>query len=66
MVEKWVSNAREEVNAKVQSRLETEKVVRVLRQEKESLFEKVKEAIQARDNVEVGLKTTERQVKDMR
>ena len=42
-----------------------EKVVGVLRQEKESLSEKVKEAIQTRDSVEAGLKTTERQAKDM-
>ena len=53
------------MSAEVQSRLNAEKAVEVLRHEKESLFEKVKEAIQARDSAEVGLKTTERQVEDM-
>ena len=66
MAEEWVKNSREEVNAEVQSCLVVEKATRALRLEKESLAEKVKEAIQARDNVEAGLKTTERQVEDMR
>ena len=59
-----MKNFREEVNAEVQSRLATEKVVGVLRLEKESLSEKVKEAIKAWDSVEASLKTT-RQAKDM-
>ena len=66
MAEEWVRNARKEVNVEVQSRLVAEKVVGALRQEKEGLFEKVKEAIQARDNVMADLKTTKRQVEDMR
>ena len=66
MAEEWVRNARKEVNVEVQSRLVAEKVVGALRQEKKGFFEKVKEAIQARDNVMAGLKTTKRQVEDMR
>ena len=65
VAEEWVRNAREEVNAEVQSRLESEKVVGVFRQENESLSEKVKETIQTRDNAEAGLKTTERQAEDI-
>ena len=65
VVEEWVKNTREEVNVEVQSRPVVEKVVGALRQEKEGLSEKVKEAIQARDSAVVGLKTTERQVEDM-
>ena len=53
------------MNAEVQSCLTVEKVVRALRQEKEGLSEKVKEAIQARDSAMAGLKTLERQAKDM-
>ena len=66
MAKEWVRNAREKVNAEVQSRLATEKVVGALKQEKEGLSEKVKKAIQARDSAVVGLKTTERQAEDMR
>ena len=66
MVEEWVKNSREEVNAEVQSHLVAEKAIGALRLEKESLNEKVKEAIKAWDNDEVGLKTTTRQVEDMR
>ena len=50
----------------VQSRLIAEKTVRALKLEKESLNEKVKKAIQARDSTEAGLKTTTRQAKDKR
>ena len=66
VAEEWVKNSLEEVNAKVQSRLTAEKAVGVLRLEKESLSEKVKEAIKARANAEAGLKTTTRQAEDMR
>ena len=52
MAEEWVKNSREEVNVEVQSHLTIEKAVGVLRLEKESLSEKVKEAIKARDSVE--------------
>jgi len=65
VAEEWVKNSREEVNAKVQSWLAVEKAIGVLRLEKESLSEKVKEAIKARDSTEAGLKTTTRQAKDM-
>ena len=42
VAEEWVRNAREEVNAEVQSRPVVEKVVGALRQEKEGLSEKVR------------------------
>ena len=64
VAEEWVKNSWEEVNTEVQSRLVAEKAVGVLRLEKESLSEKVKEAIKARDSA--GLKTTTRQAEDMR
>ena len=60
MAEEWVRNTRDEVKVEVQSHLKAEKAVRVLRQEKESLSEKVKKAIQARDSAKAGLKTTKR------
>ena len=60
-----MKNSREEVNTEVQSRLAAKKAVGVLRLEKESLSEKVKEAIKAWDSDEAGLKTTTRQAEDM-
>lgn len=60
MAEERVRNARDDVNAEVQSRLEAEKAIGAFKQEKVGLSEKLKEAIQARDSAEVGLKTTER------
>ena len=59
VAEEWFKNSSEEVNAEVQSRLVAEKVARALRQEKESLANRVKEAIQAQDSAVAGLKTTE-------
>ena len=66
VAEEWVKNSREEINAEVQSRLTVEKAARVLKQEKDSLADKVKETIQARDSAMAGLKTTEKQAMDMR
>ena len=61
-----MKNFREEVNAEVQSRLAVEKAVGALRLEKESLNEKIKEAIKARDSAEAGFKNTKMQAEDMR
>jgi len=45
VAEEWVKNSREEINVKVQSRLAAEKAAGVLTQEKDSLVDKVREAI---------------------
>ena len=66
VAEEWAKNSREEVNAKVQSRLAMEKAASALKLEKKRLSEKIKEVIKARDNVKAGLKTTTRQAEDMR
>ena len=60
VAEEWVKNTRDKVTVEVQSRLEVEKAVGSLKQEKAGLFEKLKEAIQARNSAEAGLKTTKR------
>ena len=65
VVEEWVRNAREEVKAKANSRLEIEKAYGALKQEQVGLSEKLQEAIQARQSAKAGLKTTERQAVDM-
>ena len=66
VAEEWVKNSWEEVNAEVQSHLVAKKAVGVLKLEKESLSEKVKEAIKAWDSAEAGLKITTRQAEDIR
>ena len=66
VAEECVKNSREEINVKVQSQLAAEKAAGVLKQEKDSLADKVKETIQARDSTMAGLKTTEKQAVDMR
>ena len=47
VAEEWAKNSREEVNAKVQSRLAVEKAASALKLEKERLSEKIKEAFKA-------------------
>ena len=66
VAEEWVKNSCEEINAKFQSRLAAEKATGVFKQEKDSLVDKVKKAIQARDSAVAVLKTTEKQAEDMR
>ena len=65
MVEEWVRNARDKVKNEAHSRLEAEKALGAVKQERAKLFERLKEAIQAHQSAEAGLKTTERQAKDM-
>ena len=47
MAKEWFKNSSKKVNAEVQSRLAAEKVAGALKQEKKSLDDTVKEAIQA-------------------
>ena len=60
VAEEWVKNARDEVNAEAHSRANAEKALRALKQEKEELSEKLKEANQARLSPKAGLKTMEK------
>ena len=66
VAEEWVKNVCDEVRAEANSCLETEKAFGALKQKQAGLSEKLKEAIQACQSAEAGLKTTERQVEDMR
>ena len=66
VAEEWVRNARDEVRAETNSRLEVEKTLGALKEEHAQLVEKLKEADKARQSAEVGLKTTERQTEDQR
>ena len=66
VAEEWVRNARDEVKAEANSCLEVEKALGAFKEEHAQLAEKLKEADKAYQSAEVGLKTTERQIKDQR
>ena len=65
VAEEWVKNAHNEVKAEAHSRLKVEKALGAVKQEQAEFSERLKEAIQARQSAEVGLKTTERQAEDI-
>ena len=66
MVENWVNDARNEARAAFDARSEVEVELGALKEKQSKLAEQLKEAVRARDNAEVGLKTTEKQVEDLR
>ena len=66
MIENWVNNAHNEARATFDARFEVEVELGTLKEKQSKLAEKMKEAVRARDSVEVGLKTTEKQVEDLR
>ena len=64
VAEEWVRNARDEVRAETDSRLEVEKTLGALKEEHAQLAKKSMEADKVRQSAEAGLKTTKRQIKD--
>ena len=66
MAEEWVKNARNESRAAFNARSEVEVEIGALKENHSKMAEKLKEAIRARDSVEAGLKTTEKQFEDIR
>ena len=66
MAENWVNDARSEARAAFDARSEVEVELGTLKEKQSKLAERMKEAVRARDSVEVGLKTTEKQVEDLR
>ena len=66
VAEEWAKKSREDLNTEVQSRLAAEKATGVLRLEKDHLNKEIKEALKDSDSAEARLKTTTKQVKDMR
>ena len=65
MVEEWVKNARGEVRAALDAQSEVEVELGNLKENHAKMAEQLKEAVKARDNVEAGLKTMEKQFEDM-
>ena len=65
MAEEWVKNARGETRVALDARVEVEVELGTLKENHAKMVEQLKEAVRARDSVEVGLKTTERQFEEV-
>ena len=65
MAKEWVKNARGEARAALDTQSEVEVELGALKENHAMMAEQLKEAVRARDSVEAGLKTTERQFEEM-
>ena len=61
-----VKNSRSETRLALDARGETEAQLGVLKEKQAKMAEQVKDALRQRDSAETGLKTTEKQVGDIR
>ena len=66
MVEEWVKNSRSETRVALDARDAAETQLGALKDKQAKMAEQVKDALKQKDSAEAGLKTTERQVKDIR
>ena len=66
MAEEWVKNSRGETRMALDARAEAEAQLGALKEKQAKMAEQMKEALRARDSAEAGLKTTEKQVEDIR
>ena len=66
MTKEWVKNARSEARAAMDAQSETEVELGALKENHYKMAEQLKEVVRARDSVEAGLKTTERQFEEVR
>ena len=66
MAENWVNDVRNEARAAFDSRSKVEVELGALKEKQSKLAEQMKEAVRVRDSAEAGLKTTEKQVDDLR
>ena len=61
MAEEWVKNSCGETRMALDARAEAEVQLGVLKEKQAKMAEQLKEAVRARDSVDAGLKTIERQ-----
>ena len=61
-----MKNSRNETKAALDARGETEVQLGALKEKQARMVEQVKDALRQRDSAEAGLKTTEKQVEDIR
>ena len=66
VAEEWAKNSRNETRAALDARDTAEAQLGALKDKQAQLAEQVKQALRDKDNAEAGLKTTERQVEDLR
>ena len=66
MVEEWVKNSRNETRSALDARDTAEAQLGALKDKQAQLAEQVKQALRDKDSAEASLKTTERQVEDLR
>ena len=66
MAGEWVKNSHSETRLALDAQAEAEAQLGALKEKQAKMAEQVKEALRARDSAEVGLKTTEKQVEDIR
>ena len=66
VAEEWVKNARGETKVALDARVEVEAELGALKEKQAKMAKQLKEAVRARDSVEAGLKTTERQFEEVR
>ena len=66
VAENWANDACNEARAAFDAWFEVEVELGALKEKQSKLAEQMKEVVRARDSAETGLKTTEKQVKDLR
>ena len=65
MAEEWVKNARGETRVALDAQAEVEVELGALKENHAKIAEQPKEVVRAKDSVEAGLKTTERQFEEV-
>ena len=66
MAGEWVKNSHSETRLALDAQAEVEAQLGALKEKQAKMAEQVKEALRARDSAEAGLKTTEKQVEEIR
>ena len=66
MAEEWVKNSHNETRVALDARDAVEAQLGALKDKQAQMAEQVKQALREKESAEVGLKTTERQVEDIR
>ena len=66
MAEEWVKNSRSETRVALDARDAVEAQLGALKDKQAQMAEQVKQALREKDSAEAGLKTTEKQVEDIR
>ena len=66
MAEEWVKNTCNETRVALDAQDVAQSQLNALKEKQAQMTEQVKDALRQRDNAEAGLKTTEKQVEDIR